>query len=211
MKTTKTQAHSLLSGAVLGLAGIAGTAQASIVDFEVGANSCYSTVCSGVQGFDFAFVAAGWGVSDDGNTYFNRNGRGSSEGLAGGHGVGNGAPPLSIIMTQVGGGAFGLGQLDMATGLGSFTGMSSIDVIGDIFGGGQITQTIQVSSTWANYSLTGFGNVTQVMFRNRDAIAGVSIDNLNSKGGSTVPEPGSLALVGLASLGLWASRRRSAN
>ena len=44
-----------------------------------------------------------------------------------------------------------------------------------------------------------------------DAIAGVSIDNLNSKGGSTVPEPGSLALVGLASLGLWASRRRSAN
>jgi ABC-type uncharacterized transport system ATPase subunit len=58
MKTTKSQALSLISGAVLGLAGIAGTAQASIVDFEVGANSCYTTVCSGVQGFDFAFVAA---------------------------------------------------------------------------------------------------------------------------------------------------------
>ena len=192
---------------LIATAGIAGSAQASIVNLE-GVTSCYDLDCNNVQGFDFSFFAAGWGVSDDGNNYFNRNGRSASEGLVGARGARDATSTLYVSMTQSGGGAFDLGQLDMATGYSGFAGNAMIEVIGSLSGGGQISELIEVSSAWNTFFLTGFTGVTEVTFLTRNAVAGVSIDNLNSEGRGTVPEPGSLALIGLGLAGLIERRRR---
>lgn len=192
---------------LIATAGIAGSAQASIVNLE-GVTSCYTLDCNNVQGFDFSFFADGWGVNDDGNNYFNRNGRSASEGLIGARGAFNGTSALSISMTQSGGGAFDLGQLDMATGYSGFAGNATIKVAGSLSGGGLVSEVIEVSSVWNTFFLTGFTGVTEVVFLTRDVVAGVSIDNLNSEGRGTVPEPGSLALIGLGLAGLIERRRR---
>lgn len=184
------------------------TANAVILDFEVGAaGTCYSDTCTNVQGFDFSFVAGGWAVNDDGNAFFNRNGRAADEGLVGGHMAGNGAPPLTITMTRSGGGTFDLGSLDAATGLGTFAGTTSIDLIGTLFGGGTVSQTLSATSTWDNYTLSGFTNLTQLVFSNMDAVAGISIDNLDDTVAVAVPEPSTIALIFLGLAGLGFVRR----
>lgn len=196
--------------AMLGLLLFSMTANATLIDFEVDSSgSCYNFTCSNVQGYDFTFTAGGWAVSDDGNSFFNRNGKALSEGLAGAHGTGNGAPPIEILMTLTGGGTFDLASLDAATGSALFAGNTSIDLVGTLFGGGTVTQTLTASNIWTNYSLSGFTNLTQLVFRNVDADAGISIDNLNSDA-AAVPEPATLALLGLGLAGIGFARRKKA-
>jgi hypothetical protein len=161
--------------------------------------------CS-AQGYDFTFAAGGFGISDDGNPNFNRN---TSSGLAAAAFSGNGAPPVTITMSRTGGGVFDLGSFDAATGFADFTGPYMASVIGSISGGGTVTQDISISVDWSNFVLTGFTNLTQVVFSNADE-AGISIDNLNTDvAAAAVPEPASILLMGLGFAGFAASRRKT--
>ena len=181
-------------------------ANAGVVDFQVGtAGSCYAVHCV-AQGYSFDFIAGGWAVTNDNNSFFNYN---ASGGIAGAKFAGNGAPPIVITMGQLGGGGFDLATFDAATGEANFGGASTIDLLGTFVGGGTVTQSISVTHDWASYALSGFTNLVSLKFSNRDAVAGISIDNLNSTAATAVPEPETYALMGLGLAALGLMRRRA--
>ena len=196
--------YRLVAGLAMSSA-LVGVAHADVVDFQAPVQSCYATHCV-AQGYNFDFIAGGWAVTNDNNSFFNYN---ASGGIAGAKFAGNGAPPIVITMSQVGGGAFSLGSFDAATGEANFTGGSTINLVGTFIGGGTISQNVVVTHSWASYALAGFTNLSSLSFSNADAVAGISIDNLNSAV-AAVPEPETYALMGLGLAALALVRRRRA-
>ena len=111
-----------------------------------------------------------------------------------------------ITLTQVGGGLFSLTQLDVGS---KDDTASTFDIIGNLAGGGTIVDHVMNAANFSMLTLTGFDNLTSVNFKYISGDFG-AIDNLHLNN-STVPEPASLALAGLALVGLGlASRRKSA-
>lgn len=192
------------------LAASASAGQAQIIDFEAAnGSSCYTQTCS-FQGFDFFFESAGWGISHDGNSYFNRSGLGSA-GLAAAHGQRYGY--TRITMTKTGGGAFDFSSFLAAVDNPAAGSPGNLDLLADFFGGGTIATNVSIGSSFASYNVSGFSNITTLRFTNTNQDAGFGIDNLNlSSTQSTVPEPSSVALVaaGLLAMGMAARRRRTA-
>lgn len=131
-----------------------------------------------------------------------------------------------VTMTRSGGGNFTLNQVDVAEvwlpgeplndffevlitanqfGGGVFSLAVTLDGIRDGIGGVADFQTV---------FLAGWTNLTDVTFTGRNAAGAFgdySIDNLIVDERNPVPEPGTLALLGLGIAGLGLSRRRNAN
>jgi hypothetical protein len=160
------------------------------------------------ENFTFAFTAGGYGIF-------------IGDPCCGGSIVENGTTRLVaagdrdlsnavLVLSPTGGGLFSLTSLDAATAFERFSG--SIEITGNLAGGGTISQTISVTDTFTNFVLNpGFTNLVSVQFR--DPISGdflttpgFSLDNLVVDV-TAVPEPGTLVLVGGAFVAIGMRRR----
>ncbi len=125
----------------------------------------------------------------------------------------NGA--LSMDVTRQGGAAFGFSSLQ----LGAFDALNAnVSFLGTLVGGGSANATCAVSGSAASLAtcnLSGFANMmfssVRITSMNAANEPYVLIDNLvftPSASASTVPEPATVALVGLGLAGVGAAARR---
>jgi hypothetical protein len=188
-------------------------AGAQIVDFEAGPfGSCFESTCL-FGGFQFDFVADGWGIDSDGNTFFNRSGD-PSAGVLGAYG-GFLLPEVTVTMSKIGGGEFSVSSFLAAVGDPGAPGPSEMDITGFLSGGGTMSASVTLFHDFASYSLAGFDHLTSVEFSNSDpasfsGMVGLSLDDINT---TATPEPASVALIatGLVGLAAFGRRRRRNN
>jgi hypothetical protein len=161
------------------------------------------------SGFQFDFLAAGWGVfGPSSGACCNVDYNGTTSMFADGDRNGGNA---SILMTAVGGGTFNISALDASV---YWIGASgSILLTGQISGGGSVTQTLNVGTPWASFSLSGFNNLSSLTFQDTTSGAflvapGMGIDNMNVSTGSSTPEPGTFVMFGSGVIGLAGMLRR---
>ncbi|MBX3616948.1 FxDxF family PEP-CTERM protein [Nitrosomonas sp.] len=192
-------------GLILGISQIS---QAAVIDFNShspaldGSNPIFDS------GFRFDFNASGWGVFGPGSgACCNVNYNGTTSLFADGDKHGKNA---SSLMTPTTGGTFSIFSLDASVYWTGATG--TLDIIGNLFGGGTVTTSLSISSTWQNFLLPGtFTNLVSVEFRDSQSgsflsAPGFGVDNINI---TPVPEPETYAmlLAGLGLLSLMVRRR----
>jgi hypothetical protein len=194
---------------VLGVSaiGVASFASASIIDFE-GHPDDGSTVIT-ANDFTFTFSSSGWGVFTDGfsggGAPYTHNGttRLMMSGDRDGH-------TTEVLFKPTDDSAFSLQRLDGATMFPDTEG--GMEVIGNLEGGGTVSASFDLADSFVTYVLPGtFVNLDSVLVRNLISggfreDSGVSLDNIVVN--APVPEPASIAAVGLG-LAALARRRRS--
>lgn len=200
MKTLTKLAATLALGTLTAIGS-----QAAVIDFDAHPNDFGTPIFD--SGFTFDFVAAGWGVFGPGSgACCNVNYNGTTSMFADGNRDGN----AYFVMTPTAGGTFSISSLDAAV---YWVGASgSIEITGYLHGGGTVSTTLGVGTTWGTFALSGFNNLDSVMFRDTTSGAflvapGMGIDNINT---TPVPEPETyvLMLAGLAMVGLASRRAR---
>ena len=120
-----------------------------------------------------------------------------------------------IELTKVGGGTFSLFSLD-AGNLNFTAGFvtpplsaQSILAVGHLFGGGTVTQTLQLSDTWATFNLLSFTSLISVDFSATwNAVPNPAFDNLVVSSETPLPAALPLFTTGLGALGLLGWRRK---
>jgi hypothetical protein len=186
-----------------------GSAAGALITFEGHGDDGSSPLFE--AGFTFTFSAQGWGVFTDGfvggGAPYTHNGTTRlvmSGGLNG--------RPCSVTINPTDNSQFSIVSFDAATFFPGFTGGTV--VTGNLHGGGTVTTTVSLADTFAHYTLPGtFVNLDNVVFTNTlsgdyRADSGVSLDNLQM---GPVPEPASLAVLGLACTGFLKRRRRKSS
>jgi hypothetical protein len=156
------------------------------------------------DGFTFTFSAAGWGIFEDafvgGGSPYTSNG--SARLLAAGSGTG----PATVTMTASDSSLFSIFALDAATMFPGFSG--SMDIVGMLADASTVSQTLAVTDAFASYSLDPvFSNLVSLSFSETVSGAyrttpGFALDNLIVSEASSIPEPSTLALLGLGLLGV---------
>ena len=122
----------------------------------------------------------------------------------------------AITMTRVGGGAFDLLSADLAQDNANVDPATGVIVTGFFSGGGSISTTMALppppNSVFQHASFVGYTNLLSVTFRGTGnpspspSSNGFTLDNIgvNTR---TVPEPASLTMLGMGSLGVWVYAR----
>jgi hypothetical protein len=121
-----------------------------------------------------------------------------------------------ITITKTGGGTFSLNSLDM-TPWEDYSGISQAILTGARSAGASVSKTVTFTGDTANssnvsgndftkYLLSGFDNLTSLTISHGGGY--LAIDNVTFDQTSAVPEPSSIALLGLAFAGFAAVRRR---
>ena len=118
----------------------------------------------------------------------------------------------TISLTMEGGGVFDFLGFDAAILFGEPDTIGGLEIIGHLDGGGLIGTMVDITFDWATFEL-GWTGLTQVdfisVFDGEELnYFDPAVDNLVMN--VSVPEPGTLALLGLGLIGLAARRRRHA-
>ena len=195
------------------LLGSAISSRAAVIDFETGSFSLSPGQTGSLEGYNFtvggiggAFIiapitASGCSpacVSDGTRTMAMFN-------------------DADVTMAPAGGGVFSLLSFDVAGTFtsGSTRNITSIEVIGNLFGGGQVTQTFVTNpAAFQTLSLLAtFTNLTSAQFIGLTPAGGSSpefqLDNIGVNA-AAVPEPSSIILLGTSVLLLGLFRRLTA-
>lgn len=174
------------------------------------AESGFTFTSSHMHTVDSPTICLYGGCVDDGTTYLSEE-----AGSLGG----------PITMSSTNGSAFNLLGFDgaevfldaAAASAGGFPNANMINVVGTLMGGGTVSALLSLDgladgaggiADFQSFNLAGFTNLSSVVFSgltDTGGTGGISLDNLNV---ASVPEPGSLLLLGIGLLGFSVVRRR---
>jgi hypothetical protein len=135
--------------------------------------------------------------------------QGNTDFYAGSAGLLNNRGNELTTLTKVGGGTFSLNGISLAEASTIYGPGAIVTFIGNIHGGGTVSESFTVGNALAftAYTFTGFSNLDSVTWLQTAPYS--QFDNIVLDA-NAVPEPASLALIGLGIAGLVASRRKAA-
>lgn len=189
----------LVASAVLALAASSSTMAAVITFDSLAMNN------AGVQSVT-NYTESGFSLSGDLGTI----GAQFSEAYAGSASLFLGNPGEIAALTKIDGSTFSLNSIDLSPlSVSFYGGNAGVTFTGNVHGGGTLVQSFTTGSTmgFSTYQFTGFDNLDSVTWVQQAPYH--QFDNIVVDKSAAVPEPGTLALFGIALAGVGALRRKA--